>query len=121
MVAIDWRYIAILVAELFVTALGMYGLNKVRKIRTPVWRIAGLLLCGLVSLLGSLATVAFLGLSGCNSHSALVYCPSGKVAARTNDFDSGALGGDTSVTLHWAHGFRSQTVYWGGWKSVEAS
>jgi hypothetical protein len=81
-------------------------------------RIAGLLLCGFVSLLGSFATVAYLALCSCDSHSALICSPSGRTAARTNNWDTGATGGGTFVTLHWAHGVRSQTVYSGGWKSV---
>ena len=121
MIAIDWRSVGILIAELLVTALAIYGFNKSRKIRTLVLRIAGLLLCGFVSLLGSFATLAFLALSSCNTHSALIYSPSGKIAARANDFDEGATGGGTFVTLHWAHGIRSQTVYSGGWKSVVPS
>jgi hypothetical protein len=121
MIAIEWRSVAIVFTELLVTALAIYGLNKSRKIRSLFWRIAGLLLCGFVSLLGSFATMAFLALAGCDTHSALIYSPSGRVAARTNDWDAGATGGGTVVTLHWSHGFRSQVVYSGGWKSVVPS
>ena len=118
MLAIDWRSVGIFITELLVTALAIYGFNKSKKIRPLVLRVVGLLLCGFVSLLGSFAIMAFLAFSGCNTYSAFVYSPSGRIAARTNDYDAGATGGGTSVTLHWAHGVRSQTVYSGGWKSV---
>jgi len=121
MLAIEWRSVAILITEMLVTALAIYGLNKSKKIRSHVLRFVGLLFCGLVSLLGSFLIVAFLALSGCDTHSALIYSPSGRIAARTNDWDTGATGGGTFVTLHWARGFRSQRVYSGGWKSVVPS
>jgi len=121
MVAVDWRYVGILAFEVLVTALAIYGIKRARKIRILIPRIAGVVLCGSVGLLGSLAMVLSLAFSGCSTSSALIYSPSGSFAARTNDFDGGAIGGDTTVTLHWAHGLRSQTIYGGGWKSVRPS
>jgi hypothetical protein len=119
--AIDWRFVAILTAELLVTGLAIYGLNRARKIRFLFARICAILPCTLIALLGSFASLVVLASLGCQNHSALIYSPSGKIAARISDFDAGATGGDTTVTLHWAGGFRSQTVYWGGWKSVGSS
>ena len=119
MVGIDWGDVATLCAELLATASAIYGINKARKIRLLALRFLGISFCGIVALLGSLCVVAFLGLSSCDSHSALIYSPSRDVAARTNNFDYGATGGDTSVTLHWARGLRSQTIYSGEWRSVE--
>lgn len=43
------------------------------------------------------------------------------MAARIEDADGGATGGETSVELFWARGFREQTVYFGEWKTVQQS
>jgi len=121
MIAIDWRYGGVLIVELLLTSAGIYFFSRATKIRTLLLRIAVSVICLFVSLLGSLAVLASLAFSGCETHSPMVYSPSGKIAARANNFDEGATGGETSVTLHWAHGLRSQTVYGGGWKSVGPS
>lgn len=118
---IEWGSVEILFVEMLVTALAIYGTNKSRKIRSFIWRAPSLLLCGFLTLVGSFAVLASIGLSSCNTYSGLVYSPSGNFAARTVDFDQGATGGETDVTLHWARGMRSQTVYSGGWKSVVPS
>jgi len=114
MLAIDWELVIRVCIALLVTALAIYGISLTRKIRIIALRVFGVSLCAILALLGSLLSVLFLASSGCRSHSALIYSPSRNVAARTNDFDYGATGGDTSVTLHWARGLRTETVYFGG-------
>jgi hypothetical protein len=119
MLAIDWELVIRVCVVLLVTALAIYGIRLTRKVRTIALRVVGVSLCAILALLGSLLSVLFLAASGCDRHSSLIYSPSRDVAARTNDFDYGATGGDTSVTLHWAWGMRTQTVYFGEWRSVE--
>jgi uncharacterized membrane protein len=43
------------------------------------------------------------------------------MAVRITDSDGGATGGETFVDLYSAHGFREQSLYSGGWKSVKPS
>src|SRR5579859_7554696 len=121
MIAIDWRFVGVFIVELIITSAGIYFFSRATKMRTLLPRIAISVICFFVSLVGSLVVVASLAFSGWETHSPMMYSPSGKVAARANDFDAGAIGGDTSVTLHLAYGLRSQTVYGGGWKSVGPS
>lgn len=118
MIAIDWSFVGTLIAEILITGAGIYFFSKATKIRILLLRIIAVAISLLVSLVGSLVFAASLAASGCSAYSPMIYSPSGKIAARTNDYDAGAVGGDTSVTLHWAHGLRSQTVYAGEWKSV---
>lgn len=84
-------------------------------------RIALLLTCLSLCAIASLGVVLLAAGSGCTSRSAPIYSPSRSMALRIVDADEGATGGSTSVDLFWAHGFRQQTVYMGGWKSVEPS
>lgn len=122
MLAIDWEFVITLTVELLVTGLAIYGISRTRKIRIIAPRFVAVSPCGVMALSGSLLTVLVLAANSrddSDSHSALIYSPSRKFAARANEFYYGATGGDTSVTLHWAHGFRSHTVYFGDWKSVE--
>jgi hypothetical protein len=92
MIAIDWRYGGVLIVELLLTSAGIYFFSRATKIRTLLLRIAVSVICLFVSLLGSLAVLASLAFSGCETHSPMVYSPSGKIAARANNFDEGATG-----------------------------
>jgi hypothetical protein len=123
MLAIDWDFAITLTVGLLVVGLTIYGINRTRKIQRIILRVALESFCVVLALLGSLFIVLFLAANSFNNndrHSALIYSPSRKIAVRTNDFDYGATGGDTSVTLHWAYGLRSHTIYFGDWKSVRS-
>jgi len=82
---------------------------SVIAISLPIGAVASFLL--LLFVLGQLM--------GCESHGRPVYSPNGKSAARVETTDAGALGGDTVVAVYTAHGFRTKTVFFGGWRSVE--
>lgn len=84
-------------------------------------RIVLLLTCLPLFAIASLGVVLLAAGLGCISRSAPIYSPSRSMALRIVDVDGGATGGSTSVDLFWAHGFTQQTVYMGGWKSVEPS
>jgi hypothetical protein len=60
-------------------------------------------------------------LSGCSGHGAPIYSPNGKNAALVWFDDEGATGGGASVQLYDMHGLRSESVFDGGWKSVDQS
>ena len=88
--------------------------NKRRSIRllviilsSPVAILAGLFLA-----------LQFLAL-GCRSYSSPVYSPDHSQAVRVRTDDEGATGGSSQVELFWNHGFSSEDVYSGGWKSVD--
>lgn len=121
MLFMDWsRVVSVaIVLALFVTCI--YGFAYAKKLRSKAMRIAIRVLTVPLGAIASLAALLLLAGSGCVSHSTPIYSPSGKMAARIEDADEGATGGETSVELYWAHGFREQTIYEGEWKSVQQS
>lgn len=78
-----------------------------------------------------LAAVSVMGLSclsfllfGCgmlmNTSSNPIFSPDHRYAIRLTDSDQGATGGSTSVEVFWSHGLRSETIFTGREKQVEA-
>jgi hypothetical protein len=112
-----WRFGAVVVA-LLIAGFSIYGFAGAAKISGRWLRIGVRSLCLLLGAIGSLAGVLLLAASGCVSYSAPIYSPSGKLAVRVESDDEGATGGNTTVQLYWAHGFRTSTIFWGDWQAV---
>ncbi len=55
---------------------------------------------------------------GCHTYSVPLYSPNRKIAARVWDFDQGAIGGHSDVELYSSHGFVTDLVFDGQWKTV---
>lgn len=116
---VDWWFVFAIAIGLVLVAASVCGLAYAKKLKSLTARIAIRLISIPVGAIASLALLLIVAGSGCVSHSIPIYSPSGKMAARVEDSDEGATGGEASVELFWAHGFREQTVYFGEWKSVE--
>ena len=106
---------------LALVAASICGFAYARKLRNKPMQIAIRIVCFPLGAVASLAVLLFMAGWGCISHSPPIYSPSGIMAARIEDADEGAIGGETSVELFSAHGFRKQTLYVGEWKSVQRS
>jgi hypothetical protein len=119
MVFIDWYRVIVIAIGLVLIAACIWGLAYTCKLRNILILIAIRLVCVLLGATTSLILLLFIMASGCVSRSNAIFSPSGKMAVRIEDYDYGATGGDTSVDLIWAHGFRVQNIYHGEWKSVE--
>jgi hypothetical protein len=84
-------------------------------VRFPIQLLSGLFLFALLFLV-----VLVSSLPG-NTYSEPVYSPSRKMAARIVEYNASGLGGaDDTVRLFTAHGFRSDVVFLGEFKSVKA-
>jgi hypothetical protein len=119
MIFFYWWLVGWLFLCLAMVAAGVYGLRRVPKIEGWFWRVVvGIASVG-SALLGSLVLLILWAGSGCRSHAAPIYSPSGKMAVRIETADEGATGGETWVELYWAHGLSNKEVYSGGWASVE--
>lgn len=117
----EWFRFGAIAIGLALLAGCISGFAYSRKLRNKAMRIAIRVISVPIGAIASLAVLLFIAGSGCVSHSAPIYSPSGRLAARIDDADEGATGGETSVELFWAHGFRNQTIYEGEWKSVQQS
>jgi hypothetical protein len=117
----DRWFVVVVAIGLVLVAASVCGIAYTRKLKSRSARIAMWLVSIPVGAIASLAVLLLVAGSGSVSHSIPIYSPSGKMAARIEDADEGATGGSTSVELFWAHGFREQTVYEGGWRSVQFS
>ncbi len=119
MVFIDLQFWIVLAGACGVAALSVWMIRRATRLRGRFVRwiavLLGMGIAGVSSLFGLLMVAG----TGCESHSAPMYSPSRRVAARIETVDEGALGGATSVDLYWAYGFRSKAVYSGEWRSVE--
>jgi hypothetical protein len=120
MLLIDLWFPEALGSAVILAALAIWGLKNEVKARMRFIRVGERVLCVLVAELATLAVILLLASSGCASHSAAIYSPSGNFAARVENA-GGAIGGSTAVELFWAHGFMRKIIYVGSWKSVEPS
>ena len=124
MLFIQWAALRFIFGGFTLIALLVWAyrsLKEARKtIRIPL-RIASGLLLGVSAPIYLLFCALFLAstLNGCETYGPPIYSPDGAKAARIETGDSGALGGDTAVRLYAAHGFNTDAVYFGGWRSVE--
>lgn len=114
---IEWWLVerfAMLAALLIASGVGIWLVRRKRK-----WiRVAAITLASPVGLLSGLFLALQFMAIGCLSYSSPVYSPDRSRAARIRTDDEGATGGNSSVEVFWNHGFSSQDVYWGQWKSV---
>jgi hypothetical protein len=98
-------------ASLIIWSVG----NKRWSIRFPIRLLLGLFLFALfffVILVSSLPG---------NAYSAPIYSPNRKMAARIVEYNASGLGGaDDTVKLFTAHGFSSDVVFFGKFRSVKA-
>jgi len=118
MLFIEWwlvKRFAVLIALFLASCAGWWLVRNRRK----SIRVAVVVLSSPVAVLsGLLLALQFLAV-GCLSHSPPVYSPDRSQAARVRTDDEGATGGNSRVEIFWNHGFSSQEVYWGSWKSVD--
>jgi hypothetical protein len=121
MIFVDWKSLIITCTPLFIAIAAIVGLRYADRISQRLLKVVAWVFCLPVFLLASLIFVLFLAGSGCRSYSTAIYSPSGKMAVRLETVDVGALGGDTAITLHWAHGLRDSMIVWGTWRAVEPS
>lgn len=119
MLFIDWRFLqmwAVGVSLLFASVWIMRAVRKKRALLRVTSRLLSACVASLSVLLLLLITLVAIG---CETHGIPVYSLDGRYAARCEDFDGGALGGNTGVRLFADHGFDTKFVFTGGWKSVE--
>ena len=106
-------------------AAGVFGFRKASKLPQRFARFGVRLVSVPLAGLGTLFALLLLSVTiltrmwGCEKDSAPIYSPSGDLAARVENSDEGATGGETYVVLYWAHGFRTETVYFGPSASIE--
>ena len=119
MIFIEWWVVERLCLLLFIVATASLGIWSVRKkrwfVRFPIQLLLG------VSLFALLAMVTLVSTLPGNTYSEPIYSPSRKMAARIVEYDASGLGGaDDTVKLFTAHGFSSDVVFFGEFKSVKA-
>ena len=119
MIFIEWWAVARLCLLLLVVAIASLGIWSVRKkrwfVRFPIQLLLGLSLFALFFL-----TMVTSNLPG-NTYSEPVYSPNRKMAARIVEYNASGLGGaDDAVKVFAAHGFSSDEVFFGEFKSVTA-
>jgi hypothetical protein len=121
MVFINWSLVGETTLALLMIAAGVIGLAKARNLPQRIARIGVRVACVPVAAMGTLlGLLLFLTMaSGCESVSAPIYSPSGRIAVRIYYFDAGATGGGTYVRLFWARGFRQANVFSAPWEAVE--
>jgi len=116
---IEWWLVERLCLLLLIVATATLTIWFVRKkrwfVRFPIQLFLGLSLFGLLFLVAVVST-----LPG-NTYSEPVYSPNRKMAARIVEYNASGLGGaDDSVKVFTAHGFSSDVVFFGQFKSVRA-
>jgi hypothetical protein len=116
---VEWWAVARLCLELLIVAGASLCIWSVRKkrwfVRFPIQLLLGL------SLFAMLFVDMIVSTLPGNTYSEPVYSPNRKMAARIIEYDASGLGGaDDTVELFTAHGFRSDVVFFGGFKSVRA-
>lgn len=119
MIFIEWWAIERLCLFLLVLATASLIIWSVRKkrwfVRFPIQLLLGLVLFALLFLVTLVST-----LPG-NTYSEPVYSPNRKMAARIIEYNASGFGGaDDTVKLFTAHGFSSDVVFFGEFKSVRA-
>jgi hypothetical protein len=114
---IEWWAVARLCLLLLVVAIASLSIWSVRKkrwfVRVPIQLLLGLPLFALlffVTLVSSLPG---------NSYSEPIYSPNRKMAVRIIEYNASGFGGaDDTVKVFKAHGFISDVVFFGEFKSV---
>jgi len=116
---IEWWVVGRLCLLLLTVATASLIIWSVRKkrwfVRLPIQLLLGLALFALLFLVTVVST-----LPG-NTYSEAVYSPNRKMAARIVEYNASGLGGaDDTVKVFTAHGFSSDVVFFGEFKSVRA-
>lgn len=119
MIFIEWWVVARLCLLLLIVATASLSIWSVRKkrwfVRFPIQLLLGL------SLLALLFLVTIVWTLPGNTYSDPVYSPNRKMAARIVEYNASGLGGaDDTVKVFTAHGFSSDVVFFGEFKSVRA-
>lgn len=119
MIFIEWWAVARLCLLLLIVSTASLGIWAVRKkrwfIRFPIQFLLA------VSLFALLAIETLVSALPGNTYSEPVYSPNRKMAARIVEYDASGLGGaDDTVEVFAAHGFSSDAVFFGEFKSVRA-
>jgi len=73
-----------------------------------------------IGVLALLFVLLNIGAAGCQSYSIPIYSPDHQSAVRVRVANIGGPGGSTDVELFTARGFKTYSVFRGGWKTVEA-
>lgn len=118
MVFIEWWIIQRFLFIVLATAIALFAFWKVEKRSLPA-KIAVRVLSTPVVILGILVLPLQWSALGGLSYSAPVFSPDRSRAARIRTADYGATGGESAVELFSLHGFRSDDVFYGAWKSVD--
>ena len=108
MMFINWWVACEFLLALVAIAVGVIGFVKAKRLSLRFARWGVKILCLPLSGLGILFLLLLLlvSFSGYEKDSSPIYSPSGKNAIRIKNFDEGATGGESIVTLYWAKGFR---------------
>ena len=119
MIFIEWWVVERLSLLLLIVVTASLSIWSVRKkrwfVRFPIQLLLGLSLFALLFLVILVST-----LPG-NTYSEPVYSPNRKMAARIGEYNASGLGGaDDTVKVFTAHGFSSDVVFFGEFKSVRA-
>jgi hypothetical protein len=114
---IEWWVVEQFCLLLLIVATASFGIWSVRKkrwfVRFPIQLLLG------VSLFALLAMDTLVSTLPGNTYSEPIYSPSRKMAARIVEYDASGLGGaDDTVKVFTAHGFSSDVVFFGEFKSV---
>lgn len=112
-IGVEWT------AALAMILLAIFVPRFARKLPSLTLRIMAWAVAMPLGLVGGLLALLLLSFSGCHSHSAPIYSPSGTMAVRIENADMGAVGGQTLVDLYWAQGLRRKTIFSGPIGSVE--
>lgn len=119
MIFVEWWGIERFSVLLLIVATASLCIWSVRKkrwfVRFPIQLLLALLLFAVLFLVTTVSS-----LPG-NTYSEAVYSPNRKMAARIVEYNASGLGGaDDTVKLFTAHGFSSDVVFLGEFKSVKA-
>jgi hypothetical protein len=121
MLLANWWFSGLLSVALIMIALAIYGLEVAPRIPHLLVRVGVRIVCASVALLASLIAILFVAASGVREPLGPNLLALKGCCGPNRKCRRGATGGETSVELFWAHGFQTQTVYDGEWKTVEPS
>jgi hypothetical protein len=121
MLFIDYDIILTYAVCIGITVLGLGIYRSMKTVRSIYLRLSARFLASGLVAFGSLLLLFFAGCGGPGgANSNPIFSPDHRYAVRVSDFDYGATGGDTSVSVFGDYGFRNATVLYGPWKIVRA-
>jgi hypothetical protein len=121
MLFVEWWIVGWRCVGLLLVAVGTFSFWFVRlkrwPVRLPVWFFSAL-----AAVSGAMVLSVALGFPNPHNYSVPVYSPSGKMAARIDDWNLSGFGGaGSSDQIFTAHGLKSGVVFSGEFRSVNAS